>query len=169
MNFKSCFRTLPFLLFRGRVPNMLEKLLSHKGDMDPLLAVLMFRFFLEDDLFRKSSPSLRRKHSSSVLVCRLKAPLLESSDMHVWQPSSLSIVSELSQLLQLLSLDKRWRSGGAGPDPGKFPNKSDSSVSMLSKLGQLAASPGMQKTKSAVGWLCHHFLQGNIPVSLQRV
>lgn len=150
MNFKSCFRTLPLLLFLGRVPNMLEKLPSHNGDMDPLLAVLMLRFLLEEDLFRKSSPSLGTKHSSSVLVCRLKASLLESSEIHVWYPSSLSKVMELSQLLQLLSLDNRFRSRRAGPSPGRLPNKVDSSMSMFSKLGQLVASPRMQKTKSTV-------------------
>lgn len=151
MNFKSCFRTLPLLLFLGRVPNMLEKLPSHKGDMDPLLAELMLWFLLEEHLFRKSSPSLRTKHSSSVLVCRLKASLLESSDTHVWYPSSLSIVMELRQLLQLLSLDKRLRSRRA--EPGRGPNKVDSSMSIFSKLGQLAASPRKQKTKTTGRWI----------------
>lgn len=164
MNFKSCFRTLPLLLFRGRVPNRLEELPSHKGDRDPLLAVLTLRFFLEEDLFRGSSPSLGTKHSSSVLVCRLKAPLLESSDTPVWSPSSLSMVTELNQLLQLLALDNRCRSSGAGPGPGRVPNKVDSSTSVFSKLGQLDASPRMQKTKSA---LCngseHHSLQVKTP------
>ena len=148
MNFKSCFRTLPLLLFLGRVPYRPEKLPSHKGDMDPLLAELMLRFLLEEDLFRKSSPSLGTKHSSSVLVWRLMASRLESSDTQVWYPSSLSIVMELSQLLQLLALDNRFRSRRAGS--GRSPSNVDSSMSIFSKLGQLVASPRMQKRKSTV-------------------
>lgn len=148
MNFKSCFRTLPLLLFLGRVPYMPEKLPSHKGDMDPLLAELMLRFLLEEDLFRKSSPSLGTKHSSSVLVWRLKASRLESSDTAVWYPSSLSIVMELSQLLQLLALDNRFRSRRA--TPGSGPSSVNSSTSIFSKLGQLVASPTMQKRKPPV-------------------
>ena len=127
---------------------MPEKLPSHKGDMDPLLAELMLRFLLEEDLFRKSSPSLGTKHSSSVLVWRLKASRLESSDTLVWYPSSLSIVMELSQLLQLLALDNRFRSRRVGP--GRGPSSVNSSMSIFSKLGQLVASPGTQKRKRTV-------------------
>lgn len=55
------------------------------------------------------------------------------------------MVTELNRLLQLLSLDNRFRSRRAGPGPSRFPNKDNSSRSMFSKFGELAASPTIQR------------------------
>lgn len=85
MNFRSCFRTLDLLLFRGSVPKLLEQLPpSQRGDMDPLLARLMLRFLRREDLPTAPSPSLGKKHSSSMLDWRLRLSAAESSKALLW-------------------------------------------------------------------------------------
>lgn len=75
--FQQLFPDTSLLLFLGRVPYMPEKLLSHKGDMDPLLAELMLRHSSSRRPLQKIiSFPLGTKHSSSVLVWRLKASRL---------------------------------------------------------------------------------------------
>lgn len=84
MKVNSFFWILPFLLFRGRVPKIFEKLSPFfEGDLQTLLVTLILRCLLSDVFFTSLLP-VGRKQSSSVLDCRLKTSLAGSSKTLDW-------------------------------------------------------------------------------------
>lgn len=111
MNFRNCFLILPRLAFRGNVPKKLERLKeSQFGDIGSLslLVMLMLLWRASEDFLNERPLNFRMKQSSSILDCRLKASVPESSshsDMD-HKPSSLSVM-EPAWLLVLLELDIR--------------------------------------------------------------
>lgn len=84
MKVNSFFWILPFLLFRGRVPKIFEKLSPFfEGDLQILLVTLILRCLLSDVFFTWLLP-VGRKQSSSVLDCRLNTSLAGSSKTLDW-------------------------------------------------------------------------------------